>query len=273
MKRLSSCWLAGRARERRFAFTLIELLVVIAIIAILAAILFPVFAQAREKARQATCLSNLKQLGLAGLQYCQDYDEINVPSETNFALIAGVQYYTPWQDLLYPYVKSLDVYNCPSHVPGAGWIDYDTFALGNFPANGTVNPNGAYAINHDYYDDTILGSRANHSPAGQPSSKVADPTGTVWINEAWPTNAFMWEDCAGGGGTAFNNPTVGQASPGSSTYWLYSTTGNCDYVWPYHQGRFDILFCDGHTKTQSATDLSRVSATSGAFAEFTVEAD
>ena len=62
-------------RNSRFGFTLIELLVVIAIIAILAAILFPVFAQAREKARQASCVSNLKQIGLAMLQYTQDYDE------------------------------------------------------------------------------------------------------------------------------------------------------------------------------------------------------
>jgi len=66
--------------KKRQAFTLIELLVVIAIIAILAAILFPVFAQAREKARQATCLSNMKQMGLATRMYLQDYDETWFPA-------------------------------------------------------------------------------------------------------------------------------------------------------------------------------------------------
>ncbi|MDR3706800.1 MAG: DUF1559 domain-containing protein [Capsulimonadaceae bacterium] len=87
------------------AFTLIELLVVIAIIAILAAILFPVFATAREKARQTACESNLKQFGLALQQYEQDYDEY-VPS--------GNGYLAGWGGQLYPYVKSTAVYSCPS---------------------------------------------------------------------------------------------------------------------------------------------------------------
>src|SRR5437899_22610 len=72
-----------RTCMRRTGFTLIELLVVIAIIAILAAILFPVFAQARDKARQATCLSNCKQIGLAHMMYAQDYDETFSPSRYN----------------------------------------------------------------------------------------------------------------------------------------------------------------------------------------------
>ena len=93
--------------KRREGFTLIELLVVIAIIAILAAILFPVFAKAREKARQISCLSNEKQLGLGLLQYLQDNDEI-YPSGT-----AGEAYGMGWGGKIYPYVKSTAVYKCP----------------------------------------------------------------------------------------------------------------------------------------------------------------
>ncbi|BDI33618.1 hypothetical protein CCAX7_56690 [Capsulimonas corticalis] len=89
-------------------FTLIELLVVIAIIAILAAILFPVFAKAREKARQISCLSNEKQLGLGLLQYNQDYDE-TFPCGVAYDLSLG----SGWAGAIYPYVKSAGVYHCP----------------------------------------------------------------------------------------------------------------------------------------------------------------
>jgi len=95
------------AKSRKMGFTLIELLVVIAIIAILAAILFPVFARARENARRASCQSNEKQLGLAVLQYVQDYDERYVPQYTTLAS-------ADWDDLLQPYLKSTQILNCPS---------------------------------------------------------------------------------------------------------------------------------------------------------------
>jgi prepilin-type N-terminal cleavage/methylation domain-containing protein len=103
--------------KHRRGFTLIELLVVIAMIAILAAILFPVFAQAREKARQISCLSNLNQLGLAMMQYTQDYDE-HFP---------GSYYYGQgWAEEIYPYVKSVNVYQCPddSRSPDANATSY-----------------------------------------------------------------------------------------------------------------------------------------------------
>src|SRR5687768_3857109 len=93
--------------ENRSAFTLIELLVVIAVIALLAAILFPVFARARENARRASCQSNLKQIGIGLMQYTQDYDE-RFP--VRLATGGNGNYVVP----IMPYVKSVQVFKCPS---------------------------------------------------------------------------------------------------------------------------------------------------------------
>ena len=98
--------------KRKYGFTLIELLVVIAIIAILAAILFPVFAKAREKARQASCSSNLKQLGLSLIQYEQDYDEM-LPSSNYISGSGCPVTSTGWAGQIYPYVKSTGIFVCP----------------------------------------------------------------------------------------------------------------------------------------------------------------
>jgi prepilin-type N-terminal cleavage/methylation domain-containing protein/prepilin-type processing-associated H-X9-DG protein len=119
--------------RRRRGFTLIELLVVIAIIAILAAILFPVFAQAREKARAASCLSNEKQIGLALMMYAQDYDGILTPLITAVPAVytqapVGEQLsnYSSWDALLYPYVKNHALFLCPSHSPH-GWVPWQAW--------------------------------------------------------------------------------------------------------------------------------------------------
>jgi len=97
-------------------FTLIELLVVIAIIAILAAILFPVFAKAREKARQTSCLNNVKQINLGMLQYAQDYDEQLVLA----AMYWSSPNYWTWMYCIQPYVKNIQIFTCPSS-KATGW--------------------------------------------------------------------------------------------------------------------------------------------------------
>ena len=111
---------------KRRGFTLIELLVVIAIIAILAAILFPVFAKAREKARQTSCLSNVKQIMLAILQYAQDYDETLIPGALVMAAPSGGN---EWFEVLSPYMKNTQLIVCPSkksYYLGYGW-NYQEF--------------------------------------------------------------------------------------------------------------------------------------------------
>src|SRR5947209_16515300 len=109
-------------KRREAGFTLIELLVVIAIIAILAAILFPVFAQAREKARQTTCLSNMKQWSIGTRMYLSDYDDTVVPCY----LYSSSSFLQWWPDLLDPYVKNDKVWFCPD------WKGPYTYGRGNF---------------------------------------------------------------------------------------------------------------------------------------------
>lgn len=132
----------------RRGFTLIELLVVIAIIAILAAILFPVFAKAREKARQSSCLSNVKQIVLAHLSYAQDYDETflsgRYPGICMYghnhqdAAPAAINDYQGWANHLIPYVKNTQIFRCTSQVPGTCTS-----------ATGAAYTNNAYGYNYD----------------------------------------------------------------------------------------------------------------------------
>ena len=157
-------------------FTLIELLVVIAIIAILAAILFPVFARAREKARQASCSSNLKQIGLASIMYAQDYDENYTRSGVDLTGDGQANYC--WQDMLYPYVKNLQLYLCPSE------------KLPSYRAP-TVMPGfspipSSYIINSQHY------AGWEQAKIGYPASLVAFCDGNamhVWdVHHVWPVD-------------------------------------------------------------------------------------
>ncbi len=147
--------------RRRAAFTLIELLVVIAIIAILAAILFPVFAKAREKARQVSCLSNNKQLGLGIMQYVQDYDETfpcgNMPSDIG-ALYGGG---AGWANQVYTYVKSEAVYVCPDD-QGYNGTTIESYAINeNLTSGAKVDGN-----------NTPQGGALSIAACGAPASTV-----------------------------------------------------------------------------------------------------
>ena len=132
-------------KNKRNAFTLIELLVVIAIIAILAAILFPVFAQAREKARGISCVSNVKQINLAWQMYLQDYDEQMAPMRVrNWAQpdAAKPDAYNWWPQLCNPYIKNWQIFRCPSSTDPTGvWGGGPNAWWGNQQRRATVGLN------------------------------------------------------------------------------------------------------------------------------------
>ncbi len=164
------------------AFTLIELLVVIAIIAILGAILFPVFAQAREKARQTTCVSNLRQMTLAAQMYLQDYDETFFPAyylgpggrtqPDNFGY-----YFWPW--LVRPYAPSFEVFRCPTE-PRSNCHDltyeYFGYVFGRFPA---------WGFNQVYLSPSLDEFNPTESPyQGAPLAKVKRASEIVMFVES-----------------------------------------------------------------------------------------
>jgi prepilin-type N-terminal cleavage/methylation domain-containing protein/prepilin-type processing-associated H-X9-DG protein len=208
---------------RRTGFTLIELLVVIAIIAILAAILFPVFARAREKARQASCSSNLKQLGIAAMMYAQDYDE-RFPSfayswtgtDPNTGFACNMMSYIT---LMNPYVKNWQLGVCPSMNRGAT----------NTACCGRNSVTWSYGPNHTYF---------------QGETPVAD-VGAMATFQAPATTIMLGEEtgtqgaCGGEfltGSSGWPAPTPADWSAGSD---LYATN---------HNEGSNYTFFDGHVK-------------------------
>ena len=171
-------------------FTLIELLVVIAIIAILAAILFPVFAKAREKARQYSCLSNLRQIITAALQYAQDYDEMWLPHRTGGWGSPAFN----WITILQPYVKNEQIFRCPSNRNvisytynfyfGAGGgklmatIIYPAYSPAFADANGDSNPRQALI----FIPNSMTGG--THTHLGRRLANPANPPAGSWNDHA-----------------------------------------------------------------------------------------
>jgi len=218
--------------SRRTGFTLIELLVVIAIIAILAAILFPVFAKVREKARQTACLSNMKQLGLAFVQYSQDYDEMNPD---------GVSWYYPggngWAGQLYPYVKSTAVFLCPDD-SSQGHSSY-AYNSNNTNPQGDVSPYlEGYAIaKYDSPSKTVLLFEVNGNHNPEPD-----------------TNNILNDDAGASLGDGGISPAGwGNAGGKGANYTTWALNGGGDY-WDWAPAAFTLQMATGYFRNTPAGD-------------------
>jgi len=218
-------------QTRRRAFTLIELLVVIAIIAILAAILFPVFAQARAKARGVSCLSNVKQCGTAFHMYIQDYDEVT-PSMwggSGTCLPSGQNCSQEWWYGLYPYVKNIDLFYCPERSDGSQG-DYNAYgqALG-------IKHYAGYGYNWG-----PIGWRGG----GLLNTQLRTPAGQTYITGKSiaavdvPAQMFSFGD-------TYDTPrmTIGIGFSGDT--W----PGRSNSALRHTSGMFNYAFVDGHAKS------------------------
>jgi prepilin-type N-terminal cleavage/methylation domain-containing protein/prepilin-type processing-associated H-X9-DG protein len=204
-------------------FTLIELLVVIAIIAILVAVLFPVFAQAREKARQSGCTSNMKQIGLGLMQYVQDFDECLPKERQN-----GVT----WRAVLLPYTKTNSIFVCPD-APNRE-IDSNSTRTGANPA-GTISDGGPISYYVSAIPQTGTGSgygafTQNNVPVQL--NQFQSVSDTIAIVEG-QINKYPFIDIT----QTSASPCAGYGNAG----------GNC--LWAGHTGTSTYIFADGHVKS------------------------
>jgi prepilin-type N-terminal cleavage/methylation domain-containing protein/prepilin-type processing-associated H-X9-DG protein len=220
-------------------FTLIELLVVIAIIAILAAILFPVFAQAREKARQSTCASNVNQLGKAILMYASDHDEVLVPSRIvprNDPNNPGTRI---WNELVAPYVKNVDVYFCPNgRRPDRTFVP--SWATRSWPSIGyNAHISGWYWVGGGLPGDSdetlITPNRAMIKKPAQFVLLADSPNGAPDTEcRGYLTDNNWYGGCSGEPGATFRRQDITS----------YRGIG----LMARHSGGVNLGFSDGHTK-------------------------
>ncbi|HLK55502.1 MAG TPA: prepilin-type N-terminal cleavage/methylation domain-containing protein [Chthonomonadaceae bacterium] len=256
------------ARRTRSAFTLIELLVVIAIIAILAAILFPVFAQAREEARKTSCLSNFKQGALAIMMYVQDYDEHMVPVEY------GCCSYNPdsgdrmWPQLVAPYTKNRQIDKCPSDGFNTDATDLADWGYTN--ASNAIEKDYAYASTADFgFNYYYLSPLTTVFPGGSDSIGNSIPfVGITLAAIVRPANNVMLVDSVwnvvngapqGGGNWLVETPSWWYGTGG---YWfggwhVDDPNNALQYgeTWPRHFQGMNVAYVDSHVKYQKLNQL------------------
>jgi len=257
------------------AFTLIELLVVIAIIAILAAILFPVFAKVREKARQISCVSNSKQVGLAVLQYAQDYDETMPNATINSMQIWSVGTpYAFWSLQVLPYIKDIHAFACPDDSLGGGPDPSVTWAgvCLSYGANGYLV---GRPPSYPWLDQRLAGAFGIPGfSSDQPTlSRQTQPSSSIMLAEKWSSDLVTATSGADANWSAFGPfgafttdvPAFwfpGQAipSPNRGTYSGYNPAGPNGGVSVHSNLMSTILFCDGHAKQMHPSDTNPDSA-------------
>ena len=278
-----------RAKIRR-GFTLIELLVVIAIIALLAAILFPVFSRARENSRRTACLSNLKQIGIALLQYQQDYDgtitadwygSYEVITVGGKEVVAGTTATNPkgtgygnykWMDAIFPYIRSEQIFSCPSVPAVLKYTYYERLTEDTLFY-------GSYVINHAYHGP---GGPPTTEPVGPPfhtppvshpihqelvrESDIAQPSSTVWVMDG--VGYYVFEHSFG------SSPiieTPGGTKPDGTKYDVKYPT--FDTVVSRHLDTVNVLWCDGHVKSAKIETIFKPDSSRQFIPSLTIQAD